>query len=160
MSGKRRSVTPASALRAARRQGTESEGETDHATILLYARAMTTTRSDTLRLERAPISWGLMLAATLLAGVTIALVWFAAVPWGPIVCPAIYPAPRNCFASDRAGTALVVTIVLLAVYLATVATALINRRGRRLAITGVILLAIAPVISYLSVAWIPGFPLS
>ncbi|GGD76112.1 hypothetical protein GCM10007269_18960 [Microbacterium murale] len=101
-----------------------------------------------------------MLAATLLAGVTVALVWFAAVPWGPLVCPAIYPAPRNCFASDRAGTALVVTIVLLAVYLATMVMALIDRRDRRLATVGVILLAIAPVISYVSVAWIPGFPLS
>ena len=121
---------------------------------------MTTTRSDPLRLERTPLSWGLMLAATLLTGATIALVWFAAVPWGPIVCPAIYPAPRNCFASDRASTALVVTSVLLAVSRATMVAALINRRGRRLAIAGVTLLAIAPVISYPSVAWIPGFPLS
>ncbi|GEK86645.1 hypothetical protein [Microbacterium aerolatum] len=121
---------------------------------------MTTTRSERLPLERAPISWGLILAATLLAGATIALVWFAAVPWGPIVCPAIYPAPRNCFASDRAGSALVVTIVLLTVYLATITIVLINRRGRPLAIAGVILLAIAPVASYVSVAWIPGFPLS
>ncbi|GAB3633034.1 hypothetical protein GCM10027421_23870 [Microbacterium shaanxiense] len=56
-----------------------------------------------LRLERAPISWGLMIAATLLVGVTIALVWFVAAPW--------------------------------------------------------VLLAIAPVISYGSVAWIPGFPI-
>lgn len=101
-----------------------------------------------------------MLAATLLAGVTVALVWFAAVPWGPIACPAIYPAPRNCLASDRGGTALVVTIAVLAVYLATMVTALIDRRARRLAIVGVILLAIAPVISYMSVAWVPGFPLT
>lgn len=111
--------------------------------------------------ERAPVSWGLVVAATLLAAGTIALIWLAAVPWGPIVCPAIYPAPRNCFAADRAGTGLVVTVVVLVIYIATMLLALIGARSRRpLVIAGVVLLAIAPLVSYLLVAWIPGFPLA
>lgn len=111
------------------------------------------------RIDRAPIPSGLVFAATLLAAATIAVIWIAAVPWGPIVCPAIYPAPRNCFASDRAGTGVVATIVVLVVYAATMLLALVGmRRRRHLVVVGVVLLAVAPVVSYLSVAWIPGFP--
>ncbi|QEV99337.1 hypothetical protein F6J84_03900 [Microbacterium caowuchunii] len=110
--------------------------------------------------DRAPTMWGLVVAATLLTAGTIALVWLAAVPLGPIVCPAIYPAPRNCFTSDRAGTGLVATIVVLVIYIATMLLAFVGTHGRRpLVIAGVVLLAIAPLVSYLSVAWIPGFPL-
>jgi len=105
-------------------------------------------------------SVGLIVAATTLALGTIALIWFAAVPWGPMWCPAIYPAPRNCFASDRAGTGLVATVMIAAVYLATMLFALNPMvRSRPLVITGVALLGIAPVVSYLAVAWIPGFAL-
>lgn len=52
------------------------------------------------------------------------------------------------------------TIVVLVVYVATMLVALVGTRNRRpLVIVGVVLLAIAPLISYLSVGWIPGFPL-
>jgi len=103
-------------------------------------------------------SIGLAVAAFALALGTILLIWLAAVPWGPIVCPAILPAPRNCFASDRAGTGLVVTVAVVAVYLATMLCALLpTTRSRPLVIAGVVLLGIAPVAAYLAVAWIPGF---
>ena len=106
----------------------------------------------------APV--GLVVAATALTLGTIALIWFAAVPWGPLVCPAIYPAPRNCFASDRAGTGLVATGAVIAVYVATLLFALNPTvRSRPLALAGVVLLGTAPVVTYLAVAWIPGFAL-
>ncbi|MDT0156203.1 hypothetical protein Q9R19_01050 [Microbacterium sp. ARD32] len=120
---------------------------------------MTFTRTGVRRFQRAPSSWALMLAATALTGGAIALVWLVAVPWGPMVCPAIYPAPRNCFASDRAGTALVSTVIVIVLYLATMATALVGRRVRALTIAGVVLLAAAAVVSHLAVVWILGFTL-
>lgn len=116
-------------------------------------------RSATPAVEIAPISWGRLIAATLLAGVTIAVIWFAAVPWGPIVCPAIYPAPRNCFATDRAGTGLIASVVVLLVYVATMIIGLFARHRLALVAIGIGLLAIAPIVSYLAVAWIPGFAL-
>ncbi len=89
---------------------------------------------------------------------TIALIWFAAVPWGPLACPAVDPAPRNCFASNRAGTALVTTIIVVVIYVATMLLALIGqRRTQAWTIAGVVLLAIAPIASYLLIAWLPGF---
>lgn len=107
---------------------------------------------------RSAVSWGIVIAASLLTIGTIALVWLAAVPFGPIVCPAIYPAPRNCFAADRAATGLVVTGVTAAIGIATVLLALIGgRTRRRLAIIGVALLAVAQLVTYPLVAWIP-FP--
>jgi len=85
----------------------------------------------------------------------------AAVPWGPIVCPAIYPAPASCFASNRVGTGLVVTIVITAVYVLTLLASFAGGRGwHRVAVVGVCLLAVAPVVAYVAVAWIPGFPIS
>ena len=122
---------------------------------------MTETRSPMERsIDRGPVPWGRVLAATLLAAATIALIWIAAVPWGPVVCPAVYPAPRNCFAWDRAGTGVVATVVVLAVYGATMLLALVGTRRRKpLVVVGVVLLAVAPVVSYLAVAWIPGFPI-
>jgi len=118
---------------------------------------MTETRVATRhRAEGAPVAWGLVIAATLLAAGTIAVIWLAAVPWGPMVCPAIYPAPRNCFEADRAITGVLVTIVVLVVWIATVLLALVGRRRRGPVIAGVVLLALAPVLSYLAVAWIPA----
>ena len=110
--------------------------------------------------ERARRSWRLALAAVRLAAGTNARVWFVAVPWGPLVCPAVYPIPANCLASNRGGTALMVSLAVLAVGFLTVATAMWTRRTRALAVAGVILLAVAPVVAYLTVAWSPGFPLA
>lgn len=108
----------------------------------------------------APFPVPLIVAASLLAAGTIALIWLVAVPWGPLVCPAIDPAPRNCFASDRAGTAVVATITVCLVYLATLTAALFGGRRRRAwTLTGVVVLAVAPIACYLSIAWLPGFAL-
>lgn len=118
---------------------------------------MTSTVESTPVAARRPLPWGLILTATLLAGGTVALIWMAAVPWGPLVCPAIYPAPRNCFAENRAGTGLIATIAVVLVALATILVAAIGRR-RAWVIPGVIALALAPIVSYLCIAWMPGFP--
>lgn len=116
---------------------------------------MTARRRD----QPAPIRWGWVIAATLLAAGTVALLWFAAVPWGPLVCPAIDPPPRNCMESQRVGSALVATIAVLAVYAATVLFAVVGRpRWHALVVAGVVLLAVAPIVAYLAVAWMPGFP--
>jgi len=110
--------------------------------------------------SRTAASAGLVVAATALALGTILLIWLAAVPWGPMVCPAIYPAPAYCSPSLRAGTGLIASIVVAAVYVATLLFALNPLvRSRPLVITGVALLGIAPIAGYLAVAWIPGFPL-
>jgi len=107
---------------------------------------------------RSPFPWGLTVASTLIAAATIAMIWLVAVPWGPLVCPAVYPAPTNCFESHRAGTGVIATIGVSAIYLATMLLAL-SRRARRgsWALAGFVLLVLAPVASYLSVAWLPGF---
>ena len=122
---------------------------------------MTATEIDARQRARAPIPWGLAVAATALTAGTLLLIWFVAVPFGPVVCPAIYPAPRNCFAVDRAGTGLVVTVIVITVYVGTLLLALAGSRRRRpLVVCGVVLLAIAPLIAYLAVAWIPGFAIN
>lgn len=122
---------------------------------------MTETQTNARGIAHSPLSWRSIIAATLLTAGTIALIWLAAVPFGPVVCPAIHPAPRNCFASDRAGTGLIVTVVLIIIYAGTAAFALFRpRHGRPFVIAGVTLLSIAPVITYLAVAWIPGFAIA
>ena len=70
-----------------------------------------------------------------------ALIWLAAVPWGPVVCPAIYPMPTNCIPEYRVGTALIMTVVIACIYLGTILVAVIGPRPRGLVITGVVLLA-------------------
>lgn len=107
---------------------------------------------------RRPVRWGAVVAAVLLSAGTVILVWFAAVPFGPIVCPAIDPAPQNCIVNNRAGTALIVTAVVAVLGVATLLLAVLApRRGRGFVIAGIVLLAIAPFASYLTVAWSPGF---
>lgn len=124
-----------------------------------YTVRMTTISSPTtLQERREPLAWGSVIAATLLAAGTIALIWLAAVPFGPVVCPAIYPAPASCFASSRVGNALIATVVVAVVYAVTMYFALAGeRRHRGFVIAGTSLLAIAPIVSYLAVAFIPGF---
>ena len=105
-----------------------------------------------------PVAWRLIIAATIFTGATIALVWFIAVPLGPSVCAAIYPPARNCFWSDRLEKGLVVSVAVVVIYIATVTLALMkNRRHHKLVVSGVALLAVAPILSYLAIAWIPAF---
>lgn len=111
--------------------------------------------SPTATTTRAP--WGLMVAATLLAGATIALIWLAAVPWGPMVCPAIYPMPSYCIPENRTGVAVIATMTVALVYAATVVAAIAGDRWLRLAKAGTGVLIAAPIVTYLCVAFIPGF---
>lgn len=106
---------------------------------------------------RPPIPWGVLLIATLLAVGTVALIWLVAVPVGPVVCAAVYPPTANCFRDHRVGSALVMTLIVVAVYVVTVLLAALVRRPRRAILIGVGLLALAPFVSYAVVAWSPGF---
>lgn len=108
---------------------------------------------------RRSVPWVRLGIATILAAGTVALLWFAAVPFGPLVCPAVYPAPPNCFAGNREGSALIMTLVVLVLYAVTLLTALVPGRRRVLLTGGVVLLALTPIVSYAIVAWSPGFPL-
>lgn len=107
--------------------------------------------------RRPPVLWGLLLTATLLAAGTVALIWLVAVPVGPVVCAAVYPATSNCFLEHREGSALVMTVIVVALYVLTMLLAAFLGRPRGVVVTGVILLAIAPFVSYAVVAWAPGF---
>ncbi|WP_341975406.1 hypothetical protein LTA6_000020 [Microbacterium sp. LTA6] len=122
---------------------------------------MTITSETGPRFGTGRVRSALVITSTLFAVGTIALIWFAAVPWGPLVCPAIDPAPRNCFAADRMGTAVITTAVVLVVYISTVVLAACRPRALRpFAVAGLIALLLAPLVSYLAVAWLPGFPLA
>lgn len=118
---------------------------------------LVTSGTDRIRHPRVP--WGLVIAAAVLGGATIALLWLVAVPLGPVVCPAIDPAPANCLPENRAGTALVVSGVVGVVALATVLFGVLVRRPRGPVVAGAVLLAPAPIVAYLVVAWSPGFVL-
>lgn len=112
------------------------------------------------RTARASLPFGSVIAATILTAGTVLLIWFVAVPWGSGVCPAVYPAPGNCSAVNRAGSGLVASIVVLVVYVVTLLLAVLaGRRSRGPVIAGVVLLALAPVVAYAAVAFSPGFPL-
>jgi hypothetical protein len=116
-----------------------------------------TQTAETATTHRIP--WRRLAVATILAVGTVALLWLVAVPVGPVVCPAIYPAPLNCFAGNREGSALIMTLVVGTLYILTLFAAAIPGRRRILTTAGVVLLAIAPFVSYAVVAWSPGFTL-
>ncbi|WES65990.1 META domain-containing protein [Microbacter sp. GSS18] len=107
------------------------------------------------------VLWRLITAATLLLLATIALIWLVAVPIGTGVCPTVDPPPTNCQSSYRAGSGLVATLVAVGIWVATIAVALVWRRAARsFVVAGVVILALAPVVTYLAVAWSPGFTLA
>ncbi|MBO0980691.1 META domain-containing protein [Microbacterium sp. SD291] len=100
-------------------------------------------------------------AAVLLMVATVLVIWLAAVPWGPIVCAAISSPAPHCIFENRVGTGAVVTVVVVAVGLATASASILRRRGHRLGVrVGLVLLAILLFIAYPVVAWSPGFPLA
>jgi len=110
---------------------------------------------------RQSTSWRAIAIATALAGATIALLWLVAVPWGPVVCPAIYPAPTNCDPNYRAGTALILSAIILVIYLATAALAFtVRAQFSDFVRVGIVSLAVLLLISYFIVAWSPGFLLA
>ncbi|WP_349427810.1 hypothetical protein [Microbacterium sp. LWS13-1.2] len=100
------------------------------------------------------VRWRLVIVASALSVATIAIIWFAAVPWGPIVCPAIYPMPRSCIPAYRTGVALLATIAVVLVCAATIGA--VAAGWRRAAAVGTGLLVAAPAVTYLAVAFIPG----
>lgn len=107
---------------------------------------------------RRTVPWRLLAAATLLMLGTVALIWLAAVPVGTGVCPAVDPPPTNCQPSFRAGSGLIATIITVGVWVTTITISPLWRRAARpIVVAGVVLLALAPVVTYLAVAWSPGF---
>ncbi|MGS0559966.1 hypothetical protein [Microbacterium aurugineum] len=120
---------------------------------------MTTSASAVQRPVRRPLPWVLMLLATVLAIGTVAFIWLVAVPVGPLACAAVEPPTSNCVLSHRQGSALVMTVIVVAVYVVTLLPALL-RRARGVFVVGVVLLAAAPFVSYAVVAWAPGFTIA
>jgi hypothetical protein len=119
---------------------------------------MTETASSAQRpVHRRSLPWGLLLTATLLAAGTVALIWLVAVPVGPVVCAAVDPPTRNCLLEHREGSALVMTVIVVLVYVVLTLLAVLLRRPRGVLLAAVVLLAIAPFVSYAVVAWAPGF---
>lgn len=95
--------------------------------------------------------------ATVLAAGTVALIWLVAVPVGPVVCAAVSPPTNNCLLEHREGSALVMTVIVVALYAVAMLLAAFLRRPRGLLVAAVLLLAVAPFVSYAVVAWAPGF---
>jgi hypothetical protein len=103
---------------------------------------------------------GQIVMATILAAAVVAVVWFVAVPAGPVVCPAIMPPPTNCMFSYREGTAVVLTIVTLAVYVATLVIALTVGRRRPVIVTaGIVVLVVVLLGAWPLIGLLPGFSL-
>ncbi len=111
--------------------------------------------------QRSPMRVGQIVIATLVVIATLGLTWFVAVPAGPVVCPAIMPPPTNCMSSYREGTAVVLTVVSVAVYTATVVIALtVGRRRPVLTTEGIVMLGVLLLVAWPIIGLLPGFPLS
>jgi hypothetical protein len=116
---------------------------------------MTAVSDETNVRTRTP--WAIIITATALTAVTVIIIWLAAVPWGPVVCPAIYPMPTYCIPEYRTGVALLATITVILVCAGTIIAAIAGGKWRRAAGIGVGLLIAAPIASYIAVAFTPGF---
>jgi hypothetical protein len=106
---------------------------------------------------RASIWRGGVVASTALLIGTLGLIWLVAVPFGPEVCSLAMPGPRNCFTTERTTAGAAWTAIVCIVYIATLAVAIVGGRLRVLAIAGIVVLSLAPLASFLAVAWIPAF---
>lgn len=101
---------------------------------------------------------GFGIAASLVMLAAVALIWLVAVPIGTGVCPAVDPAPTSCLPSYRAGTGLMATLVVLALWAATLLSALARPTLLRpFAIGGLVLLVLAVPVGYATVSWSSGF---
>lgn len=106
-------------------------------------------------------SAGLIVAAALLVVVSAGLIWMVAVPFGSGVCPAVDPAPLHCSPAQRAGTGLMATICIVAIGALTLGLGIWGgRRARPLVVGGVVVLALAPVVTYAAVSFSPGFQIA
>lgn len=111
------------------------------------------------RLARPAPRVGFVVAAAVLTLASMVLVWAVAVPSGPLVCPAVYPAPTNCRTGFRIGTAVVASIVIGVACLVTVAAALRRPAWEGVATGGILVLVAAPFLAYALVTGLPGFVL-
>ena len=71
--------------------------------------------------------------------------------------PAIYPAPKYCIPEYRTGVATIATIGVALIFAVTVIAALAGDRWRLAAKIGTGILIAAPIVTYVCVAFIPGF---
>lgn len=111
--------------------------------------------------QRSQVPARQLVIATVLAAATLAVVWLVAVPLGPVVCPAIMPAPTNCMSSYREGTAVVISAVTLVVYTATALLAFTAGRRHPAIVTGsVVVLALVLLAAWPLIGLLPGFPLA
>lgn len=84
-----------------------------------------------------------------------------AVPVGPVACPAIMPPPTNCLASYREGTAIVLSVLDVAVSVTTILVAsTAGRRRPALVKAGIVVLGLMLLAVWPAIGWLPGFPLS
>ena len=101
-----------------------------------------------------PYPRGAVVAAVVLAAATLALVWLVAVPWGPLVCAAESLLADDCGRSTRPGAGVVATVVVAVVTVVTVGAASIRSPHREtLALSGVLLLVLAPFVAYVVIAF-------
>lgn len=119
------------------------------------------TSADATARRRSRIPLRQVVMATIIALVTIVVIWWLAVPAGPVVCPAIMPPPTNCLPSHREGTAIVLTVVTAAIYVTTVVIALtLGRRRPAIASVGVVVLIVALLVAWPLIGLLPGFAVS
>lgn len=119
------------------------------------------TQGDATSRERLRVPLGRLAIATVLTASTLAVVWFVAVPLGPVACPAIMPPPTNCMSSYREGTALVISVATVSIYAATVVGALtIGRRRPAIVTAGIVVLTALLVTAWPLIGLLAGFPLA
>lgn len=110
------------------------------------------------KLQRPPS--GLLVGVMVMivaATVAVHLIWFVALPTGPEACNLTYPGPRICFVSDRAEAAFASTVVFaLVCVFALFTTVALSRRHAGVVSAGIVVVIVAGIVAYVSVAWIPA----
>lgn len=93
-------------------------------------------------------AWPAITFATLVAALTLAAIWWLAVPRGT-VCPAIHPAPAGCLTANREVAAVLWTAVVALLYVGTVVVArTVGRRRRVLTLMMAGALVVVSMVAY------------